>query len=250
MKKIWFAQIKRKKIGPLSEDELAQMIKEETVKDSDFVWCPGMNDWGLAGRQVELKQHFELVPPPFKPASKSSFVSFKSSLQNNVQILFWIFVSIASAHCVLMLIDFSLLSGHYHSLWGIDVNSEEASRMNDAFWRGALVGGPLTIIRWSNEFLRRWIKDRKRRKSLPSFILMLSYLPISTKAIMLEQLGKSNRSRLGTEKVIAFPVLLALLFCLGPVYLLGLLFFFVALVVDWRWACKATQDEILYIESL
>ena len=125
-----------------------------------------------------------------------------------------------------MLIDFHS-SGHYHSLWGIDVNSI-ASRMNDAFWRGALVGGPLQYV---GQIASCWYKGRKRHKSLPSFILMLSYSLISTKAIMLEQLGKSTRKRLGTEKVIAFPVLLALLFCLGPVYLLDY-FSFVALVLD------------------
>ena len=87
---------------------------------------------------------------------------------------------------------------------------------------------------------------------------MVGYLPLSTKAIMLEQHGKSTRARLGTEKTIAFPIALVLLFLLGifsagvlfPIYLLGVLIFFIALYIDQHWAKKASPDMVAYFESL
>ena len=73
---------------------------------------------------------------------------------------------------------------------------------------------------------------------------------------MLEQHGKSTRA-MGTEKVIAFHSLV-LLFLLGifsagvlfPIYLLGVLIFFIALYIDHHWAKKASPDMVAYFESL
>ena len=56
-------------LGPLTRDQINELIEAEVISHETYVWKVGMSEWIPAGRVVELSVHFmskapSLSPPP------------------------------------------------------------------------------------------------------------------------------------------------------------------------------------------
>ena len=83
--------------------------------------------------------------------------------------------------CTVMIVDFGS-SGQFHRMAGMNVNSEQARRLNEAFWRGMVLGGPVALFGLlTSAIRRRHHKLRQRGRSLPAIVAMVGYLPFCNK---------------------------------------------------------------------
>lgn len=67
-------------LGPLTTEQLSELIEASVVERTTFVWKPGMNDWIQASSCMELMPIFKslepfLGPPPFQPPSAGGTTS-------------------------------------------------------------------------------------------------------------------------------------------------------------------------------
>ncbi len=61
----FFAMIDGQQMGPLSSQELTQLIQNKKLVNETYVWKPGMSDWELAEKVPEIIKLVALAPPPF-----------------------------------------------------------------------------------------------------------------------------------------------------------------------------------------
>ena len=61
MKKFFYVR-NEEKIGPVTFDEL----KEANINEDTLIWFEGLAEWTRAGDLAELREIFELIPPPLE----------------------------------------------------------------------------------------------------------------------------------------------------------------------------------------
>jgi len=80
MKKFFYVS-NEEKVGPLTFDEL----KEAKINEDTLIWFDGLTDWERAGSLEELREIFELSPPPLEFEEENSSVSFHDTLGNTIE---------------------------------------------------------------------------------------------------------------------------------------------------------------------
>jgi membrane protease subunit (stomatin/prohibitin family) len=63
----WYAGIQGKQVGPLSVEQLQQLIQQGTVQKETLLWKQGMEKWTAAKDIPEAASMFGAVPPPLPP---------------------------------------------------------------------------------------------------------------------------------------------------------------------------------------
>lgn len=64
-------------LGPLTDDQMKELIEVGVIESSTYVWCEGMKDWAPARNANDLIAHFANAPkslasPPPPPPSRFS----------------------------------------------------------------------------------------------------------------------------------------------------------------------------------
>lgn len=59
----WFYELSGKRVGPVSEAEIIELIKTNIISYGDSVWTAGYSDW-VNVEQSEFKHHLILNTPP------------------------------------------------------------------------------------------------------------------------------------------------------------------------------------------
>jgi uncharacterized RDD family membrane protein YckC len=59
----WYYAVGQEQKGPVSEDDLGDLIRDSTVKNETFVWREGMDGWQEASERPELTAAFAFPPP-------------------------------------------------------------------------------------------------------------------------------------------------------------------------------------------
>jgi len=77
MKKYFYSDGKEKQ-GPLNFEEL----KQENISNDTLIWFKGLDDWTKAKYVLELKEIFELSPPPIIPSELNINTESESSSIN------------------------------------------------------------------------------------------------------------------------------------------------------------------------
>ena len=61
----YYVAIDNKQVGPLSEAELSQLIREKKVGKDSLAWIPGMSGWKPIEQVPAILKVVALTPPPF-----------------------------------------------------------------------------------------------------------------------------------------------------------------------------------------
>ena len=64
---LFYAVIDDKQMGPLSEQEIAQLIREKKIVNETYMWKFGMQAWEIAEKIPEIVRLVALTPPPLPP---------------------------------------------------------------------------------------------------------------------------------------------------------------------------------------
>ena len=84
----WFYIGHYGQLGPLTRDDMSEMIEGGVIARDTYVWKSGMSDWVLADRVTELQNSFNLVdpyvapppppsaPPKLAPSPPTSFAGY------------------------------------------------------------------------------------------------------------------------------------------------------------------------------
>lgn len=60
-------------LGPLSSEQMVELVESGVVERETYVWKRGMPDWVLAGDVPELRAHMHIhAPPPPPPGQKAA----------------------------------------------------------------------------------------------------------------------------------------------------------------------------------
>lgn len=62
---LFYAMIDGSQMGPLTSQELTQLIQLKKLVNETYVWKVGMSDWELAENVPEIIKLVALAPPPF-----------------------------------------------------------------------------------------------------------------------------------------------------------------------------------------
>ncbi len=73
--------INEEKVGPLTFEEL----KEAKINEDTLIWFDGLADWERAGSLEELREIFELSPPPLEFEQENSNGGFHDTLGNTLE---------------------------------------------------------------------------------------------------------------------------------------------------------------------
>lgn len=68
---LFYAVIKGKQMGPLSELEVTRLIREKQIVNETYMWQPGMQAWELAEKLPEIVRLVALSPPPLPPSTEN-----------------------------------------------------------------------------------------------------------------------------------------------------------------------------------
>ncbi|MBA3970994.1 MAG: SPFH domain-containing protein, partial [Bacteroidetes bacterium] len=63
----YFVAVNGAQTGPFTEQALAQMIQEGSLKKESMIWKNGMAGWAAADQVAEVAKLFSAVPPPLPP---------------------------------------------------------------------------------------------------------------------------------------------------------------------------------------
>jgi hypothetical protein len=64
---LFYAVLGGKQIGPLSEHDVSQLIRDKKIVNETYMWKPNMPDWVLAEKIPEVLRLVALTPPPLPP---------------------------------------------------------------------------------------------------------------------------------------------------------------------------------------
>lgn len=85
----WYYARHGQQYGPFSEEELINLIRSDAVKESDFLWTPGMENWARASSIPRIYQHFE-TPGTFGQVEPSGFTGASAQLGAPQYAGFWL----------------------------------------------------------------------------------------------------------------------------------------------------------------
>lgn len=57
----WYAAVDGRQAGPLSENELKDLISRNLIKADSLMWCPGMTAWKFASDIPQINKLFLLA---------------------------------------------------------------------------------------------------------------------------------------------------------------------------------------------
>ena len=60
----FYVMVNNQKKGPMSVEEITQLVQDGQVNKDSYVWQEGMQNWAKAGEQSELASLFSAPPPP------------------------------------------------------------------------------------------------------------------------------------------------------------------------------------------
>ncbi|MBK7754253.1 MAG: DUF4339 domain-containing protein [Flavobacteriales bacterium] len=63
----FFAVVEGKQMGPLSEEDVARLIREKKIVNETYMWKPSLSAWMLAEHIPEVVRLAALTPPPLPP---------------------------------------------------------------------------------------------------------------------------------------------------------------------------------------
>ncbi len=78
----FYVMVNKKQKGPLTTEEISQMVKDGQVNKDSLVWQNGMKNWSKAGSQSELATIFSAPPPPPPSAPVSTSNNENSDTDN------------------------------------------------------------------------------------------------------------------------------------------------------------------------
>ena len=61
---LFYAVIENNQVGPLSQQDIAQLVKDKKIVNETYMWKPGMDDWDIAEKIPEILRIVALNPPP------------------------------------------------------------------------------------------------------------------------------------------------------------------------------------------
>ncbi len=61
----YYVIIDNKQVGPISEQELSNLIANKQVTKDSYIWKPGFTNWKTAEQLPEILKLVALMPPPF-----------------------------------------------------------------------------------------------------------------------------------------------------------------------------------------
>lgn len=64
---LFYAVIEGKQVGPLSEQDISQLIRDKKIVNETYMWKPSMPDWVIAENMPEIVRLVALCPPPLPP---------------------------------------------------------------------------------------------------------------------------------------------------------------------------------------
>lgn len=64
---LFFAVVDGKQMGPLSEEDVARLIRERKIVNETYMWKPSLSGWMLAEQIPEVVRLAALTPPPLPP---------------------------------------------------------------------------------------------------------------------------------------------------------------------------------------
>jgi hypothetical protein len=62
--RFYYVVINGLQAGPFTDQDLAQLIAEQKIDKSTYIWKPGMSNWEIAERLPEILKIVALTPPP------------------------------------------------------------------------------------------------------------------------------------------------------------------------------------------
>ena len=64
---LFYAIIDGNQIGPLSNHDITQLVRDKKIVNETYLWRPGMLSWEIAEKIPEVIRLVALTPPPFPP---------------------------------------------------------------------------------------------------------------------------------------------------------------------------------------
>lgn len=156
---MWYYEIDKQRFGPLSREEIIQLIRTGVIQRKTSVWNENMSDWQKA-RDTELMQLFDTSysnPPTIAPtsaidASASPAVpeapspGFKNPTRLTKRLQFFLYASLVL--CALSLwsnfLELQLLNDFRNGVYSSEQEAETDAEKNDN--RQVLVGGAMFIV--------------------------------------------------------------------------------------------------------
>ena len=64
---LFYAIIDGNQMGPLSNHDITQLVRDKKIVNETYLWRPGMLSWEIAEKIPEVIRLVALTPPPFPP---------------------------------------------------------------------------------------------------------------------------------------------------------------------------------------
>jgi len=64
---LFYAIIDGNQMGPLSNHDITQLVRDKKIVNETYLWRPGMPSWDIAEKIPEVIKLVALTPPPFPP---------------------------------------------------------------------------------------------------------------------------------------------------------------------------------------
>jgi hypothetical protein len=61
---LFYAILDSNQAGPLSYQDISQLVNQKKIVNETYMWKPGMTDWDIAEKIPEILKLVALTPPP------------------------------------------------------------------------------------------------------------------------------------------------------------------------------------------
>jgi len=61
---LFYAILDNNQAGPLSYQDISQLVNQKKIVNETYMWKPGMTDWDIAEKIPEILKLVALTPPP------------------------------------------------------------------------------------------------------------------------------------------------------------------------------------------
>ncbi len=115
---MWHYNSKGNQVGPISQEEMMNLVKTRVLSPYDMVWKEGMATWGRVADTelgVLVPPPDQRIPPPFSPQGaltlSSGSAADKIKKLNTYFMVFWICMAAGLPLCVLIVGIFGVIAG-------------------------------------------------------------------------------------------------------------------------------------------